>query len=249
MEKRYNEADEQIELLLENADSAFDAGSFELAIMGYSEVLAIDPRHVGALMNRGAAYHSLGLFEKALEDDLAALEYDSEDEKLYFNTGLVLNAMERNREALDYYRKALRLSGGYGLAHYAMANTLSFLDRHEEALEYYRLADQHGVDYEDLYRFWALSLERCGEYAEAIEVYHRALRQAGDDTVLPRLAYCYRMVGEDCDAEMVLLQALKQEPVDCEAFISLAVLYHEQDRKAEHDAVMKRLFERKLELY
>ena len=70
----------EIDALLEEADEAFDKGEFDMAVRRYSDVLRIDFEHVGALMNRGAAYHSLGQYEKALEDDLRALEYDTEDE-------------------------------------------------------------------------------------------------------------------------------------------------------------------------
>jgi tetratricopeptide (TPR) repeat protein len=241
VEMDFNQDNPELEELLEKADEAFDEEKFEDAVKMYGKVLQIEPDHVGALMNRGAAWHSLGRFEKALEDDFKALEQDSEDEKLHFNIGLVLNALDRNEEALDYYDQAIRLRFDYSLAYYARANTLAFLDRHDDAIEDYRKAVQFNVEYEDVYRFWGLSLEKRGRYREAVDHYRRSLEEAEDDSVLCRLGYCFRMIGEDRDAEICLKKAIALDVGENDAIITLAALYHEKGRLEERDQLLRTL--------
>ena len=82
------------------------ADSVELA----TRALRLDPRHVDALCNRGAALRNLGRVQEALADYDRALALSPGHGPAHLNRGVALAALNRHEEAHAAYDRALQLN-------------------------------------------------------------------------------------------------------------------------------------------
>jgi len=81
-----------------------------------SDALALDPRHVEVLCNRGAALRMLGRPAEALADYDRALALAPGKAEVLNNRGVALAALNRHAEAIACYDAALAIAAGYARA-------------------------------------------------------------------------------------------------------------------------------------
>ena len=97
------------------ANSDFDAfvneGHFEqLAIAGYDKVLQIEPRHAGALSNRGLLHHALRKYDLAIADFTQAIAINSANPVFLQNRAMTYRMIQRYDLAIADYRSALAVT-------------------------------------------------------------------------------------------------------------------------------------------
>jgi tetratricopeptide (TPR) repeat protein len=80
----------------EKGNEAFKSGSFQQAIIHYSEAISIDPTgHVAIYTNRALAYQKLGRFSEALADSRAAIKMDCNFLKVkYFRLSCISSSLK-----------------------------------------------------------------------------------------------------------------------------------------------------------
>lgn len=88
---------------------ALHRGQHEAATEMATRALALDPRHVDVLCNRGAALRNLGRYEEALADYDSALAVDPMHGAAHNNRGVALAALNRYEEAQAAYAHALAI--------------------------------------------------------------------------------------------------------------------------------------------
>ena len=88
---------------------ALHRGQHEAAAELATRALALEPRHVDVLCNRGAALRNLGFHEQALADYDAAIAVAPANLAAHNNRGVALAALNRYDEALDAYERALAI--------------------------------------------------------------------------------------------------------------------------------------------
>jgi hypothetical protein len=81
-----------------------------------TDALALDPRHVEVLCNRGAALRMLGRPAEALADYDRALALAPAKAEVLNNRGVALAALNRHAEAIECYDAALRVAPDYARA-------------------------------------------------------------------------------------------------------------------------------------
>lgn len=84
-------------------------GRHEASAEMATRALALDPRHVEALCNRGAALRNLGRYAHALADYERALALAPSHGAAHNNRGVALAALNRHGEAEDAYERALAI--------------------------------------------------------------------------------------------------------------------------------------------
>ncbi len=94
------------------------------AIDHFDKALAIAPRFVEALNNRGSSQGLSGRFEEALADFDEAVRRNPSYALSYHNRGLTRRQLGRLDDAIADYAEALRLNPKYALAHYSRARAL-----------------------------------------------------------------------------------------------------------------------------
>jgi len=70
------------------ANSYYDQGLWDNAIVEYGEVLKLAPNNTEALVNRGSAYSEKGEFDLAIADCTKAIEIDAENIFAYYNRSI-----------------------------------------------------------------------------------------------------------------------------------------------------------------
>ena len=89
----------------------------QLAINSYNEVLKINPIHCNAHNNLGAAYRTLGLFQKAKECFEKLIELNPNDVSACSNLGVLLKDLNDYDNGTKYLEKAIKIDPNYSQAH------------------------------------------------------------------------------------------------------------------------------------
>lgn len=97
----------------------------EEAIAAFSQALALEPGHEGALRERGRAFGKLGLHEEALESLLAAAALAPDDVDVRLALAQSLFAVGRREAALAAFELVLRLRPGHEVALRGKAEVLT----------------------------------------------------------------------------------------------------------------------------
>ncbi len=147
----------------------------EKALQAYDRALALQPNHVEAIANRGAALHELGRFDDALAAAERAAALNGAYPPAHLNRGLALAALQRHEEALVAYARALALKNDYADAHANRAAALFALQRYDEALASYDRALSIDPRAAEAAFNRGGVLRALGRVSEALTAYDRAL--------------------------------------------------------------------------
>ncbi len=85
-------------------------GKLKEAIADYSRIIAIDPNHISAHVNRGTALTQIGAYDEALADFNAALRIEKNDPGIHRGRGSLFERKGLIDRARADYRRALELA-------------------------------------------------------------------------------------------------------------------------------------------
>lgn len=108
------------------------------AIQAYERVLAINPRHLDALINLGMLYYEQADLEGAATCFESAVKRDAESAVAHFNLGSVLDELGQIERARQHLRLAVRLDESYADAHYNLAFVCDKLGTPAEARKHWQ---------------------------------------------------------------------------------------------------------------
>jgi len=140
-----------------NADSVFalaleydaDPSTRSEAAETYDRVIALEPSHVNALLNRGMIAYENGDLEDAAGYFRRAVEIEPENSVALFNLGSTLDDLGLLPEARQHLRLATRLDPNYADAHYNLALVCDKMNAESEARDHwtaYIKLDPAGAD-------------------------------------------------------------------------------------------------------
>lgn len=122
------------ETLFRQALEHHQAGRLRVAEVGYRDVLAIDPRHSGALGYLGLLAHQSGHSEAGIDLLRKAIAADRHNPEPHYNLARVLSDCGRDGDAIVHNRKALEIAPDYPGAHNNLGALLLLHGRPAEAL-------------------------------------------------------------------------------------------------------------------
>jgi tetratricopeptide (TPR) repeat protein len=108
------------------------------AMAAYERVLAINPRHLDALINLGMLHYEQADLEKALKCFERAVAQDAGSAVAQFNLGSVLDEIGQVERARQHLRLAVRLDESYADAHYNLAFVCDKLGAPAEARQHWQ---------------------------------------------------------------------------------------------------------------
>ena len=150
-------------------------GRLEEALECLDRALAIDPRNIADLRNRGIVLRKLGRPAEALACYEALLAIRPGDADILVKRGLVLNELERREEALASIDHAVRLRPDDLDVRNARVIVLDNLGRYQEALlDVDRMLGINST-HTDAINNSGMLLARLGCFAEALRCYERSL--------------------------------------------------------------------------
>jgi tetratricopeptide (TPR) repeat protein len=120
----------------EHALAAEDS-SAEEAIRAYRRCLAANPENVAARVNCGRLLHAAEHLADAESLYREGLDAGCEDQNLLFNLALVLEDTGRELEAVDLYKRALKLDPDFADAHFNLARLYQQLNMSRAAIRHW----------------------------------------------------------------------------------------------------------------
>lgn len=124
------------------ADSYFEKGQFEEAVLNYTEELKFKPADVKILYNRGRAYQEMGKFNEARVDYESALKQDPNNFQVLLSLATIQLEEKNYASALLYATKAEEIAGAPAMASFLKGRALHQLGMAEDALKAYENAIQ-----------------------------------------------------------------------------------------------------------
>ena len=197
--------------LFQQALARHRAGALEDAERLYGEVLSVQPDHVQALCNRGAALRDLERPAQALASYDRALALQPDHVWSLNNRGVALIDLKRPADALASFDRALALKPDYAEALNNRGKALMSLDPAPDpdlALASYQRAISLKPDYAEAYDNKGMLLIELGRITEAAEAIERAVSLApGRARFYYHLAETRRMQGADPQLSAMLAMA------------------------------------------
>jgi len=124
-----------------------EPGEFRRAIHSYERALALDPHHIGALVNLGNIQYRLGLAEDARRLYEKALALDPQNPNVHYNLGNVFDDLAEYSTAIRFFEGALRLRPENADAHFNLGlvhDRLGNVEKVREHMQAYLRLDPSG---------------------------------------------------------------------------------------------------------
>ena len=190
----------------------------------YMDVIDVQPKHFDALHLAGVVLVQVGHYDKALYLLDRAKAITSNDHELQYNRANALFGLDRYKEALQGYSRAIELRPNYALAFLGQSNVLTKLEAHEHAASSIDCAIKLMPDYELLFFNRGNIMDTLGKTDEALRCFDRAIEIEPNyfQAWLNRsnlLGACKRFD----EANQGYRKAIELNPMDSDAYINLAV--------------------------
>ena len=156
------------------------AGRLAEAEAIYRQILAVDPRHPGALHLLGVVAHQVGRNDVAVEMILQAIALAPIIPEFHSNLGEAYRTLGRLDEAIAAYRRAIELKPDYAEAHSNLGFVLKDQSRIDEAIAACRCALALNPDFPEAHNNLGNALEAQGQLDEALAAYRRGLQLKPD---------------------------------------------------------------------
>src|SRR3989338_1933161 len=150
-------------------------GETEKALQEFEIAIKLQPDNFRALANLGVAYAKFGFYNKsiiALEKSIEIRGYY----KTYDKLGLIYDELNMENEAIERFKKAIKLNLRYAKAHNDLATVYGKIGEFDLALEEFNEAVKIDKDYADAHFNKGILLEFLGEEVKAREEFNIAIR-------------------------------------------------------------------------
>lgn len=215
--------------LVNEAQSAYDSGSYQEAVELYREAIDLDEENAALYYNLGNVYYDMGSYAEAVTAYENSLDRGASDLRVYYNLGNAYYRQGDMEAALAAYEDAQAAGEGEGPDGQLTVNqarTLMQLDRMEEArglLEGY--VEENGEDRNAWFHLGNIAYDQ-GDLESAAAHYSRATEI---DPAFTRGHFnlgnaLYRIGAYDQAAE-AFEQVLEAEPENSDAMYNLGLSY------------------------
>ena len=188
-------------------------------------VLAVEPRHAGALNVASILMMRLARLTEAEDYARRALQENPASDATLYNYGLILKALKRPREALDRFSQALALNPSVAETWNNRGTTYNDLREYQAALADFDKAIAINPNYPDAFCNKAKSLAELNAFEGSLAAYDEALRLKPDlaEAWLGRSKILLELQRHD-DATQSYQRALNLRPQFAEAWLGLATI-------------------------
>jgi tetratricopeptide (TPR) repeat protein len=137
---------------------------------------------------------------------------------MHNNLGIAYGAQGRVDEAIDQFRKAVKIKPGYAEAYYNMGFAFKLQDNLDKAIDCFSRALEIKPDYADAHNNLGLALRLKGNVAEAIEHFRKSIDFDADNyRAHYNLAQALRLQGDSDEAIIHYRKVLQINPAHTES--------------------------------
>lgn len=160
---------------LHQAVALHQQGNIQCAEHLYREILSTQPSHFDALHLLGVVEYQKGKLDAALDYLNQALALNTTHPSAFFNRANVLQALQRDLDAIQDYEKTLKINENHAQAAYQLGFLLQKSKRYEAAVERYEQALALNPTDAQIHFNRGVSLQALERLQEAIESYDNTL--------------------------------------------------------------------------
>jgi tetratricopeptide (TPR) repeat protein len=131
-----------IETLFREGEQEYKNKNFELATLKYSKILAVQPKHLGALEQRSMCYFHLEKLEESLKDMNRLRELEPNNPYRYSSRAYLKGKMKDLDGAIEDYRRAVHLDPKDAIAYNNLGLLLEQKGYQDQATESWKKADE-----------------------------------------------------------------------------------------------------------
>lgn len=215
------------ELSLRLGDAIGAVGCLEKA-------LAKDKNNIKAHFLIGRAYIKLGIVDKGMAEFKTAESIDPQNAEVWYQSGLVYQQLDKQKQAIKSLEKALSLKADYGEARLALARSYLSLKQYDEANNIaIKLAGSKETATEGHYLIGIIAFENK-KYGEAVLALNKATRaDASNADAWLALADTYTRMNQNDKVRDTLASAVEGNKNSYQAAYRLGVMDYEEGRYKE----------------
>ncbi len=167
--------EERIKSYLKKADRCSKRGIHDETAKYYDMILALDPKHVEALINKGLLLWGDRKYRLAIEQYDQVLEIEPNNQEALINKAASLNRLGKKDLALEIYDDLLEQDDTNADAWSNKGVIYFSLDRFQDAETCFKNAVEHNVFNEESWFNLGFVLEKLGNYTKAKDAYDNVL--------------------------------------------------------------------------
>ncbi|MGI5902019.1 MAG: tetratricopeptide repeat protein [Desulfitobacteriia bacterium] len=241
--KSYIRETDPQDLNFEIAEKLIDFGEFVEAKEYLERALTLNPE----CSERGRIYYliaqccyGLDLINEGLQNLEQALSYESNNTEYWSFQADCLLEIGDWEQAVSSLKKAILSSPGDAEIVFRLGSIFFHHKEYAEALNCFSGCCRIKPFNSEYWEMKAEVLIKLNQIKAAAEAFKKAYKYSGRHHILPRLAYCYSVIGQQKKAKKLLLKVLKNDPDDYEALYNLAGIYHKLNNNEEAYKLLKR---------
>lgn len=197
------------------------------------------------ITNKGAEYIFKGEYSKALSYLKQALNMNPNDHWTHFFSGYCLFMLDKYREAIEAYKRAIRTKTGFAEAYCNMGLVFNELGNHSEAMNAFKQALIIKPDSADALFCLGYTLNEIDRNQEALNTYHKALKIKPENPVIHfHEGLVYAKLGNYDKAIESCQNAIKLNSNYTQAHYELGVIFlkaGKKDNAIQEHKVLKQL--------
>ena len=196
-------------------------------VMATVAVLIVAASIICALVQTRYWRNSMTLFRHAVE-------VEPRNPIMLVRLGRALQMRGAERQASDYFRRALNVNGGLSDAHIYLAIDYLKQEEYDRAIWHLERARRISPTSAEAHQILGFALQQTGRHEPAIALFKQAIKLNGDMyQAYNSLGDSYRALGRSDEAVGQYLHALTINPDFAPAHLSLAMVYQSQGRNAD----------------
>lgn len=188
-------------------------------------------------------YTSMARYQDAFNSYKILIDSFPSNFLLYYNCGLILEKLNRDKEAEDYFKTAIKLQPGFARSYTELGSVYERQNNTSEAVNYYskaiEISPEDPVPYEKLIGIYL----KQGNFKDAENIITKAIRKnLQSSTINQLLGFISFQNRRYNDAEIYYKRALMIKE-DSELWFNLGVTYDRLGNKNDMEKCMRRAIE------
>lgn len=158
-------------LTIDEVQSLHQAGHWEEALQGYTDLLKINPEDAHVLHLLGILYAEIGDLDSALRYVEKAVSLQPENSVLYLHLANILKAKGLFGRAEEILQSLIQINPNFAAAFNNLGTVYFAEDKYQEAIKSYQAAITLQPNYADAYYNLGLALTKLNYRSEAVNAY------------------------------------------------------------------------------
>ncbi len=195
----------------------------------FEHCAAVTPDNVIVREYMGIGFAGKGDAESALREFEAALRFEPNDTRTFYNIGLMLASLGRTDEAIGYFNRVLERKPGDADTCVALASIWTAKGDTERAVDSYRQAVEYNPEDTALRGAFALMLLQLNRVDEGITELEQLVKIKADSSAYCNLGIAWAQKGQMSRAAEYYTKSIQLEPGNAKAHYNFGNAYFTQN--------------------